>query len=67
MGALYLSESPEEIQSLINKYNIQYIIIGDMERFKYGYDNSYLFNELGVPVFSYDTLTVYKVTPNSLG
>ena len=38
-----------------------------MERFKYGYDNSYLFNELGVPVFSYDTLTVYKVTPNSLG
>ena len=67
VDTIYLSESPEEIQSLINKYNIQYIIIGDMERFKYGYDNSYLFNELGVPVFSYDTLTVYKVTPNSLG
>ena len=64
VDTIYLSESPEEVQDLINKYQIEYIVIGDMERFKYGYDNSWLFAQLGESVFSYDTLTVYKVTPN---
>ena len=66
VDTIYLSESPEEVQALIDKYQIQYIIIGDMERFKYGYDNSYIFALLGDSVFSYDTLTVYKVTPNTV-
>ena len=50
---------------MIDKYQIEYIIMGDMERFHFGYDNSYVFSQLGERVFEYDTLTVYKVTPRT--
>ena len=64
VNTIYFSESPEEVQSVIDKYQIQYIVVGDMERFKFGYDNTYVISQLGTPVFNYDTLTVYKVTPS---
>ena len=67
VNTVYLSESVEEVQSIIDKYQIEYIVVGEMERFKFGYDNSYVISQLGTPVFSYDTLTVYKVTPKTAG
>ena len=63
IDTLYLSGNLREVQEIINKYQIEYIIIGDMERFKYGYDNSYIFSQLGTEVFRYEDLIVYKVTP----
>ena len=66
INTVYFSESPEAIQEIIDKYQIEYIIIGDMERLKFGYDNTYVISQLGTPVFSYDTLTVYKVTPGAV-
>ena len=67
VNTVYLSESVEEVQSIIDKYQIEYIVVGEMERFKFGYDNSYVISQLGTPAFSYDTLTVYKVTPKTAG
>ena len=61
---IYLSENTTEIQRIIDKYQIEYIIVGDMERFKYGWDNSYIFYQLGSEVFRYEDLIVFKVTPN---
>ena len=61
---IYYSESPEDVQALIDKYHIEYIVLGDMERFSYGYDNSEVFAQLGEPVFQSGTLVVYKVTPS---
>ena len=60
---VYLSDYAPDVQSVIDKYQIEYIIIGGMERYKYGYDNSYVFSELGTVVYQYEDLTVYKVTP----
>lgn len=60
---LYLSSYAPDVQSIINKYQIEYIVIGDLERFRYGHDNSAVFAELGNVVFNYEDLTVYKVTP----
>jgi uncharacterized membrane protein len=63
IDTIYLTESSDEVQSLVNKYNIEYIIIGDLERFRFGYDNSWVFDQIGTVVFQYEDLTVYKVTP----
>ena len=60
---IYWSEYPADVQSLVNKYQIEYIIIGDIERYKYGYDNSEVFSMIGSVVFQYEDLRVYKVTP----
>ena len=60
---VYLSDYAPDVQSVIDKYQIEYIIIGGMERYRYGYDNSYVFSELGTVVYQYEDLTVYKVTP----
>ncbi len=59
---LYYNESPDEVQAIIDKYKIEYIIMGDMERAKFGYDNSWVFQQLGEKVFEYDSVSVYKVT-----
>ena len=63
---LYWSEYPDDIQSIIDKYQIEYIIIGDLERNRYGYDNSEVFSEVGSVVFQYEDLRVYKVTPSKV-
>ena len=63
IDTLYLSQNTNEVQRIINKYQIEYIIDGDMERFKYGYDNAYTFMALGTEVYRYEDLVVYKVTP----
>ena len=61
---IYQSEDPEEIQAVINKYNIRYIIIGGLEYAQFDGDNSELFNEMfGEPVFSYDDLLIFKTNP----
>lgn len=62
---IYLSENIDEVQAVIDKYQIEYIIIGDMERFHYGWDNSYVFGSLGDVVYQSDDLYVYKVTPSA--
>ena len=67
INILYQSEYAPEVQTIINKYHIEYIIIGDMERLKFAYDNSAVFLEIGEPVFNYEDLTVYKVNPIPLG
>ena len=48
---------------IINKYQIEYIVIGDLERYRYGCDNSEVFSLIGDVVFQYEDLRVYKVTP----
>jgi uncharacterized membrane protein len=50
---------------MIDKYQIEYIVIGDLERYKFGYDNSAAISEVGTVIFQYEDLTVYKVTPAS--
>ena len=63
VNTVYLSTYAPDVQEIINKYQIEYIIIGDMERYKFGFDNSATFAELGTEVYRYEDLVVYKVNP----
>lgn len=63
VNTLYLSTYTPEVQAIIDKYQIEYIVVGEIERCKYGYDNSQTFSELGTEVFRYEDLVVFKVNP----
>lgn len=57
------------LQSIIDKYDIEYIIIGDLERAQFNLDNRYTLFELGEVVYSNEQyangpLYIIKTTPN---
>ena len=58
---IYLSEDPDEIMDIIKKYNIEYIVLGNIEYKKYDYDNTATLEKICDVAFSYDNLNVYKV------
>jgi len=60
---VYLSDDPEAIRSIIKKYNIEYIVLGNLEYGKYDYDNTYTLMEIGDIVFSSENLNIFKVDP----
>ena len=62
---LYLSQNVQEVQSIIDKYDIEYIICGNLEYYKYNYDNTYTFQQLGESVFLSENLNIFKVTPRN--
>ena len=66
IDTIYLSGNPQQVQQIINKYNIEYIIIGNLEMYSYWADNNNTFAQLGEVVFQSGDLTVYKVTPYSV-
>ena len=58
---IYLSEDPDEIMDIIKKYNIEYIVLGNIEYKKYDYDNTATLEKICDVAFSYDNLNVFKV------
>ncbi|MCR4688230.1 MAG: hypothetical protein K5745_01615 [Saccharofermentans sp.] len=65
IDTLYLSTNVEEVQGIIDKYGIEYIICGNLEYYKYNYDNTYTFQQLGESVFLSQNLNIFKVTPKT--
>ena len=48
IDTMYTSDDPEVVFDLLSKYNVQYVIVGDLERSKYsGVDNTGIFASLG--------------------
>ena len=66
VDVIYTDPYIEDVQSIINKYQIEYIILGELEFTKYNLDNSGCFEQLGEPVFQSGNLRVYKVEPISV-
>jgi uncharacterized membrane protein len=58
---IYESENPDETKDLINKYKIDYIFIGNLERTTYTALQEEKFNTLGEVVFSSGESKLYKV------
>ncbi|MBR1798149.1 MAG: hypothetical protein IJ757_09125 [Clostridiales bacterium] len=59
---MYTADDPNIVSSLLSKYNVSYVIIGDLERSKYGgYDNTAVFASLGEIVYSYGNVMVIKI------
>lgn len=61
---VYGSSDPEEVQKIIDKYNIEYIILGEMEQKRLGVDNTTTLLKVGTVAFEYGNLKVFAVTPN---
>lgn len=59
---LYEGTVPQ-IKTLIKKYNISYIYIGEMERNKYPLVEEQKFNKLGNVVFKKNNTYIFKVSP----
>ncbi len=59
---MYTSEDPEVVYELLKKYNVSYVIIGDLERGKYsGVDHTALFASFGRIVFTSGDLMVVQI------
>ena len=66
IDTLYMNEDKEAVQAIINKYKIEYVVLGGLEYAMFGSSNTELFYELfGNPVFSYDDVLVFKSTPQN--
>lgn len=64
VDTVYKSADVAEIQAIIDKYNIEYIISGPIEFETYGYINNDVFDQLGTIAFESGYVRVYQVTPS---
>ncbi len=63
IGSFYTSSSLEMMRSIIKKYNISFIIVGEQERLKYPDTlREDLLVELGETIFSNETVKIIEVT-----
>jgi YYY domain-containing protein len=58
---MYESASLDETKSLLAKYNVKLVFIGDLERKKYLYLNEYKFNQLGKIIYRNGITSVYLI------
>lgn len=62
IDTIYTSSNPDEVYELLKKYNVQYVIIGAIERNKYsGVDNTGLIASFGRVVFCSGDLMVIEI------
>ena len=58
---IYNGSDLASVKTILNKYNVSYVIVGDFEREKYPDLNEKKFEVLGSRVFSSGNLSVYRV------
>jgi hypothetical protein len=64
VDTIYEEADEAAIKAVIDKYKIEYIVLGSMEYAKFGNENMELFYKMfGEPVFTYEDLMVFKTTP----
>ncbi|MBP5261148.1 MAG: hypothetical protein J6Z43_03360 [Clostridiales bacterium] len=64
LNIIYLSPEPYEIQAIIDKYDIEYIVLGNLEYYKFNYDNTEALKQVGEIVYNSENLNIFKVTPS---
>lgn len=59
---MYTSDDPDTVLSLLRQYNVEYVVLGDLERHKYGgVDNTALFASLGRVAYCSGDLMVIQI------
>ncbi len=58
---IYTSEDLVKTTSLLKKYNVSYVIVGEFERMKFPNINEEKFNQLGNVIFTQKTSKIYKL------
>jgi len=61
VGTIYLSNDPEETKRLLEKYKVEYVILGEFEREKYPNLKEEKFSRLGKLVFSSGKTNLYQI------
>jgi YYY domain-containing protein len=61
--ALYTGTDPAQARALIDRYGIEYVVVGPIEQTTYGDAGTPKWDQLGERVFSQDGTTVWKLTP----
>lgn len=59
----YLSQDAIETKAILNKYRVQYVVIGKLERQKYTGMKEEKWNKLGSVVFESGETKIYQITP----
>lgn len=58
---LYESSNIDKTKSLLKKYHVQYVYVGDMERTKYTHLDEKKFTTLGTVVYASGNVRIYKI------
>lgn len=66
VDTIYTSNDINAIQAVIDEYSVEYIVLGDLERVKFGNDNSQLLSSCGEVVFVSGDLVVIRTHPASM-
>jgi YYY domain-containing protein len=61
MGRFYQARSIEEVKNIIAKYDIRFVMVGDIEREKYPDLNEDIFSEIGTIAFEQGQTKIYQV------
>ncbi len=64
INLIYTSSDTRLTKNLLSKYNVEYLIVGTLERQKYPNLNEAKFITLGTPVFSSGKTTIYQLDRN---
>ena len=59
--SLYTSDDIVQTKQLLQKYHVQYVYIGDMERAKYPRINEQKFAIIGTVIYSHGSVKIYKI------
>ncbi|HUZ76963.1 MAG TPA: hypothetical protein VMV93_05180, partial [Chloroflexota bacterium] len=67
LARLYTSTNPDEVKNLLRRYNVSYVVVGPLERQKYGNRAFTLFERFGTVAFQDAGTTVYHInsTPSN--
>jgi uncharacterized membrane protein len=60
---LYTATDPAQARALIDRYGVEYVVVGPIEQTTYGDAGTAKWDQLGERVFSQDGTTVWKLTP----
>jgi len=61
VAAIYTTKDAREARALLEKYDVQYVYVGQLERDKYGEGGLAKFREFMVPVFQKEAVTIYRM------
>ena len=65
LTALYTSSDEGTIKNLLTQYDVSYVVVGGLERQKYGNRDFSVFQKVGHVVFDQDGTTLYFVGTKS--
>jgi uncharacterized membrane protein len=63
ISKIYLSTNVSETQRLLNKYQVEYVVVGHFEREKFPELNEAKFDKIGQVVFSSGGTKIYRINP----